>query len=679
MPTLRSGISTLTANPIAPAHYTPRLGSEVCGGGGGGSKVSVPRRIKTDLVRQFDSYVHDAMQLKPFTSENGFKFVGILGNGVISNNLKRLVRGEFHCSMCSSHANLLMRMVGSNTSEGGFCQHYSAVMSPNQRTLHTRLHEIYKRVHTSPRGDDKLKLLLLPSDSYVPVNDEDQAIATQRSYTGCTTETTRGHKFYGETFHHYNYSGEKSPVELNDQIYKAQRALDKYVPLMNALLGQLSMHDLRSINDSMKVLINDILPSATYASRLNHGVRWFNSILEQMKNQGAPSYAIFTAWNDTPLSKKMEIIGKSILGEKISIDETDGEVTVTAYHQLIGSVFNVLQMGGNRDRIISTLEARYCPEKYMQTTKAPTVGKIQNAIAALGDYKCRLHTVYSLAAAKAPILQLSGSPLTNRHTTGFGGGGGGGGVTSTSVSGGGSGGGGGGGGGSMDAMMELLAENVVRKKESKFALAKRLHAENERKRRERNERYEREQREINERIERENRLRINSMTELMDRIRTGEIWELKVDSSDKEIVWFGGFEGGKIGDMLVTGNNWGWQYTQEVKVFGKKKIWGIVPIDNLGGFTNWIFIYDKEGARNVPKLKAPIYWPGILRTEYFKKYGEVFKSVGEKSQVLYPISEEKYNHPAIGCGVTRDTTSRLVRSINVYINGSTTSRLIYEV
>lgn len=674
MPTLRSGNSTLTANPIAPPHYTPRQAREVCGGGGGGSTVSVPRRIKTDLVRQFDSYVHDAMLLKPFTSENGFKFVGILGNGVISNNLKRLVRGEFHCSMCSSHANLLMRMVGSNTSEGGFCQHYSAVMSPNQRTLHTRLHEIYKRTHTSPRGADDIKLLLLPSDSYVPRSDDDPAIATLRSYIGSTTETTPGHKFYGETFLHYNYSGEKCGMELNDQIYKAQRALDKYVPLIDSLMSPLTMHDLRSINDSLKLLINDILPSATYASRLNHGVRWFNSILEQMKNSGAPSYAAFTAWNDTPLAKKIEIIGKAVLGEKIAIDETDGEVTVTAYHQLIGSVFNVLQMGGNRDRIIRTLEARYCPEKYMQTTKAPTVGKIQNAIAALGDYKCRLHTVYSLAAAKAPILQLRGSPLTNRHTTGFGGGGGGGGVTSTSVSGGGS---GGGGGGSMDAMMELLAENVVRKKESKFALAKRLHAENERKRREINERYEREQREINERIERENRLRINSMTELMDRIRTGEIWELKVDSFDREVVWFGGFEGGKIGDMLVTGNNWGWQYTKEVKVFGKKKIWGIVPIDNLGGFTNWIFIYDKEGARNVPKLKAPIYWPGILRTEYFKKFGEVFKSVGQKSQVLYPISEENYNHPAIGCGVTRDTTSRLVRPINVYINGSSTPRYIY--
>jgi len=676
MPTLRSGNSTLTANPIAPPSYTPRQAREVCGGGGGGgSVVRNPRRIKTDLVRQFDSYVHDAMQLEPFTSENGFKFVGILGNGVISNSIKRLVRGEFHCSMCSSHANLLMRMVGSNTTEGGFCQHNSPVMTPNQRTLHTRLHEIYKRTHTSPRGADDLKLLLLPSDSYVPRSDDDPAIATLRSYTGRTTETTRGHKFYGETFLHYNYSGEKCAMELNDQIYKAQRALDKYVPLIDSLMSPLTMHDLRSINDSLKLLINDILPSATYASRLNHGVRWFNSILEQMKNMGAPSYAIFTAWNDTPLAKKIEIIGNAVLGEKIAIDETDGEVTVTAYHQLVGSVFNVLQMGGNRDRIIRTLETRYCPEKYMQTTKAPTVGKIQNAISALGNYKCRIHTVFSLAAAKAPFELLRGSPPVRhsepvRHDN-CGGGGGGGACNWT--------GGGIGNGSSMNAMMELLAENVDRKKESKFALAKRLHAENERKRREINERYEREQRELNERIERENRLRISSMTELLDRIRTGEIWELSVDASDREVVWFGGFEGGKIGDMLVTGANWGWQFTEEVKVYGKKKVWGIVPIDNLGGFTNWVFIYDKDDARSVPRLKAPIYWPGILRTEYFKKYGEVFKSVGQKSQVQYPISEEKYNHPAIGCGVTRNTSTSLVRSINVYINGSTTSRLIYEI
>ena len=679
MPTLRSGNSTLTANPIAPPHYTPRQAREVCGGGGGGtvggSVVRVPpRRVKTDIIRQFDNYVNDAMRLVPFTSDTGFKFVGILGNGVISNSVKRLYKTEFNCSRCASNGNLLVKMIGSNTTEGGFCQHNSHVMTPNQRTLHTRLHEIYKRTHTSPRGADDIKLLLLPSDSYIPRSDDDPAIATLRSYAGSTTETTPGHKFYGETFLHYNYSGEKCSMELNDQIYKAQRALDKYAPLIDSLMTPLSIYDLRSINDSLKLLIEDILPSATYASRLNHGVRWFNSILEQMKNPGAPSYAAFTAWNDTPLAKKIEIIGKAVLGEKIAIDETDGEVTVTAYHQLVGSVFDVLQMGGNRDRILRTLESRYSPEKYMQTTKAPTVGKIQNAIEALGNYTCHLHTVFSLAVAKAPFELLRGSPPTRYSES----------VRVDSCGGGGGGacnwtGGGSGNGGSMNAMMELLAENVSGKKGGKFGLAARINAENDRKFREINERYEREQRERRERIERENRLRINSMTELLDRMRTGEIWELSVDASDREVVWFGRFEGGKVGNMLVTGANWGWQFTTEVKVYGRKKVWGIVPIDNLGGFTNWVFIYTKDDALSVPRLKSPIYWPGILRTEYFKKYGEVFKSVGKKSQLQYPISEEKYNHPAIGCGVTRNTSNSLVKGINVYINGSTTPRYIYNV
>jgi hypothetical protein len=167
------------------------------------------------------------------------------------------------------------------------------------------------------------------------------------------------------------------------------------------------------------------------------------------------------------------------------------------------------------------------------------------------------------------------------------------------------------------------------------------------------------------------------MTELMDRVSSGEIWDLAVDATaDREVVWFGGFHGGKVADMLCTGNNWGWQYTSEVKVSGKKKVWGIVPIDNIGGFTNWVFLYYADDALSVPKIKQPILWEGILKTEHVKKYGSVFSAVGKKSTLEYPPSCS-YNHPAIGCGVTRDTSNLLVKSINVYINGSSTSRLIY--
>jgi len=164
---------------------------------------------------------------------------------------------------------------------------------------------------------------------------------------------------------------------------------------------------------------------------------------------------------------------------------------------------------------------------------------------------------------------------------------------------------------------------------------------------------------------------------LMDRVRSGEIWDLRVDASDREVVWFGGFHGGKVADMLCTGNNWGWQFTTEVKVTGLKKVWGIVPIDNVGGYTNWVFLYNADDALAVPKITQPILWEGILKTEYVKKYGSVFSAVGKKSTLEYPVSLPQYNHPAIGCGVTRDTSSSLVKSIYVYINGSEKSRLIY--
>ena len=669
MPTLRSGTSTLVASPIAPPDYTPR--GVVSGGGGSGGGVSVrgstSRRIKSALVQQFDSYVKLAMELEPFSTSGGIKFVGVLDKSLFSNKIRRLVRGEFNCSHCNKNANLLMRMVGTNTHIGGFCQRLYSSSTPNQAAIRIATNQFFRDVKDSHKSSDyNFELRVLPHPSYVPKCDSEPAHATLRAYVGETTETDPASKFYGESFLHYSYSGETCGEDFNDKINMAQRALDKYTPLINALLEPLTQNDLRSIRDSLKVLQEDILPSATYASRLNHGVRWFNSIIGEMYRTGAPTYAPFREWNIIPVAEKMEIIGKAILGEKLAIDEADGEVTMTAYHQVVGSVFSVLKMGGNRDWIIRTLESRYCPQKYMRSTAAPSTGKIQNAIASLGDYKCKLHTVYSLAAAKAPILQLRGSPLPERYPVGAGGLGGGGGSGSWT-------GGGGSSGSSMNAMMELLAENVARKNTSKFGLAQRLNTEN----RIRREKLERERQEMEHRFKMENRLRINSMTELMDRVRSGEIWDLRVDSSDREVVWFGGFHGGKIADMLCTGNNWGWQFTTEVKVTGLKKVWGIVPIDNLGGFTNWVFIYQAEEARAVPKITAPIYWEGILKTEYVKKYGSVFSAVGKKSTLEYPTSLPQYNHPAIGCGVTRNTSSKLVKSINVYINGSETSRLIY--
>ena len=492
MPTLRSGTSTLVASPIAPPDYTPR--GVVSGGGGGGSvRGSTSRRVKSALVQQFDSYVKLAMELEPFSTTDGIKFVGVLDKRLFSNKIRRLVRGEFNCSHCNKNANLLMRMVGTNTHVGGFCQRLYSSSTPNQAAIRIATNQFFRDVKDS----HKSRILSYCAYCHTHVLKE-PAHATLRSYVGETTETDRASKFYGESFLHYSYSGETCGEDFNDKVYMAQRALDKYTPLINALLAPLTHHDLRSIRDSLKVLQDDILPSATYASRLNHGVRWFKSILGEMYREGAPAYAPFREWNIIPVAEKMEIIGKAILGEKLAIDEADGEVTMTAYHQVVGSVFSVLKMGGNRDWIIRTLESRYCPQKYMRSTAAPSTGKIQNAIASLGDYKCRLHTVFSLAAAKAPILQLRGKPLPERFPVGAGGLAGGGSWT----------GGGGGSGSSMNAMMELLAENVARKNTSKFGLAQRLNTENRLHR----EKLERERRRWGFKME--NRLRINSMTEL---------------------------------------------------------------------------------------------------------------------------------------------------------------------
>ena len=630
MPTLRSHTSTTSTV-----------------GGGSSTRASAvdsyDRRIKSALVQQFDSYVDLAMELKPFSTSNGIKFVGVLDKSLISNKVRKLVRNEFNCSSCNKNAALLIRMVGTNTHEGGFCQRLYSSSTPSQAAIYVALNNFFRATHNSSSSSlHKFELRVLPHPSYTPRDTEDPANATLRAYKRTTTEADPDSKFFGETFKHYHYPGDKCGREFNDDIYKMQRALDKYTILINELLTPLTCRDLISIHDSIKVLQDDILPSATYASRLNHGVRWFKSILDQMAVD--TDYVCYNEWCVIPVAKKMEIIGGAILGEKIAFDETDGEATITAYHQVVGSVWSVLKMDGNRARILRTLEERYCPEKYMQTSKVPSVGKLQNAMSALGDYTCYVHSLESLVEAGAPVVMLRGSPPT------------------------GGGGGGGSGGSSMSVMNELMAQEKARSNTSKFGLASRLVID-----------YDAIKRRIQEAHDRENRLRISTMTELMDRVKTGEIWDLRVCATDREVVWLGGFTGDKVPKMLCTDGNWGWQFTKEVSVSGIKNVAAIVPIINKGGFTNWVFIYDSNHSRSVPKLDCPIRWPGIIKTEYFKKYGDVFSTVGKKMKVEYPEGFAAPIHRAIGCGTTQDTSTTLVTGIRVYINGSDSYRYIMDV
>ncbi len=190
----------------------------------------------------------------------------------------------------------------------------------------------------------------------------------------------------------------------------------------------------------------------------------------------------------------------------------------------------------------------------MRSTAAPYTGKIQNA-ASLGDRKCRLHTVFSLAA-KAPILQCVVNLFQSGSLSAL--------VVWVVAAG--WTGGGGGSGSSTNAMMELLAENEARKNKSKFGLAQRLNTEHRLLR----EKFRARTPEMEHRFKMENRLRINSMTELMDRVRSGEIWDLRVDASDREVVWFGGSRG-KIEICFVLETTGVGSSLPEVKVTGTEE------------------------------------------------------------------------------------------------------------
>ncbi len=203
MPTLRSGTHSRSVS-IAPPDYTPVKLYQVVAVA---LAVAVASGVALIAASSHSSYssstvmLNLAMELEPFSTSGGIKFVGVLDKGLNSNKIRRLVRGEFNCSHCNKNANLLMRMVGTNTHIGGFCQRlYSG--TPNQAVASQP---------TSSSVTSRIVIKVATTSSSCAYchtrvtcgSESEPAHATLRAYVGETTETDRASKFYGETFLHY--------------------------------------------------------------------------------------------------------------------------------------------------------------------------------------------------------------------------------------------------------------------------------------------------------------------------------------------------------------------------------------------------------------------------------------------------------------------------------------------
>ena len=604
--------------------------------GGGASETATkffpapsPSNANNAHSKSFEIYVDDASRVFPFSSPNGLKFVGMMNKSAVFDTSINKLKREFRCNTCIHNAGILMRLVGENS--GYFCQTPCHNKTKHQKIIGENLRGYYHSLKNAEIDhDDEWSIVIVPHTSYTS-SEGCPTHALMKTYTKTTKVTDKTSQYYRQQFNHYWFNGSRSDASFNDKIIHYQFLLKKYTTLYIALLNKFNGNDFNAIAESCDFLISDILPEAPYAMSLAHGINWFKRLISQFKN----GTRYYNFWRLSTVAK-MKVIGISILSEQFKLDDVgdDGDLCITGYHQFNGNILKLLQMRKNKSQMISFLKNMFKPSNYMRSTKAPSEGQIKMAATGLGNYHVTILTKDRMLSLVPDVVELSGvNPNTVQAYVNSSGGGGGGGDC-----------GGGGDGGAFSAMNSLLAKSrKTPNPKSKYDFAGRVNG-------------------------RDSFRTPCSITELVDLVKSGQIWRIRINTSSKQLVYLGEFIGGNVGKMLVTDSTWGWTYTDDVKVYTTKTISHIVPIINKGGFTNWLFIFSKADSY-VKGLTAPIRWKGILKKSYITKYGTAFEAIGrEKSMnVRYPSYQYDLS---IGVGVTAKNATALTNPMSLYINDS---------
>lgn len=355
--------------------------------------TATPLTYHEALHKIADKSKHPLLQL---TTLQGKKVTVALRHGGSPKPLCQAVRDQHGCNACVSRAKQFGRLSLINK-KGGAMPLF--MISP------TLLDDSYTPIATA-NGN----LCMTPIVGLSVLQGE---------YVGGFAETEGACEETGEPFHHYHI---RIPEDKRTEVDAAEaklleRAFQRYCPsllptILNTLLpkeGPGTREDkIARIKKALQIAESALL-DVVYGDRVAPGVRWLLRVVEYFEREGRLPH------ERTPAQRWM-LCAEMLLWTQIHPDGMEGKSAVSpVIQQAHGNVIPLLDKATSRSAMISMLSARVDPRSYQRPTAAPTLGQVQNAISALGDFSTRILT-HDEAATLPRAIRLG--PSTGKSSMG---------------------------------------------------------------------------------------------------------------------------------------------------------------------------------------------------------------------------------------------------------------------
>jgi hypothetical protein len=201
-------------------------------------------------------------------------------------------------------------------------------------------------------------------------------------------ELYQGTDEHGDKFVHYAYTPSSYTDRhlTNKKTKSIESALQKYFPLFYKMYESLDIT--QDIIDSFKMML-ELLEKSTYGIQQKPPIQWIlddiSSIFELYKD----------GWKSIPLSSRIEIVVKNICKCSIGEDETGGAY-IGFYHTINNNILDLLEKGESMSAVVKMISNRNDPNKYRRKTAAPKMAHIEKGEKFFADLENTIHTTDEL-------------------------------------------------------------------------------------------------------------------------------------------------------------------------------------------------------------------------------------------------------------------------------------------
>jgi len=506
----------------------------------------------------------------------------------VSKKVANTCHGEFRCNICKERSGYLGRVVDSlgqtfcSLREGGPSERTSDQVEIGEETQAMK-----RRVRGNKSAGWTLELIPCESSN---INNEERG----------------GHKHY-----HLNYGVKVNHAKTKKDQEFYNKALRKYVPLVNRMLNNFSNEDWRTFEEQMPV-VERVLGEESYGEKALGSVKWFNSVMSMVKKYSSgTSYSV----SYLTVDQQMEVVGEAILSwlktpdeiteeERAELPEYLGalydEPLLTVYHQFNKNVLDLMSSAYNESALRSMVVSRFSPSNYQRKTAAPSASKLEMSAQILGDYSFTISTTEDIE--KYPECVKVGGVVE-------------------------------GGGGAMSLMNSMKAE-----KSSKYAFGSKTDPAPK------------------------------TLRALCEEIKTGKITSLDLSTDnmtgDPHPACY-------VAETTLSRSHsiapYGWLFLngQTARFSGVHNVTHIMSI-RYGGKENYLFILG--GSKGCRRVTSNIGWSEYLSSSVRQIAGSTFEAVARRMPVKYPEMTSS-TELAIGIGTSRkDVHGELTKKIYVRIN-----------